>query len=84
MFTSSYSNTLQKLIEDVGGRIYNTLEDEQGENRIEKVLKFQRERKESGLKLKPVLVLCDDFIDNSVFNKGRSVLTKCYSTVTSM
>ena len=79
VFTSSFSRTLFQLEEDLGAKIFNTIENDDGINRLEALLKFQKDRKMSDEKLKPILLVLDDFCDNKMFSARKSVLTKIFS-----
>jgi hypothetical protein len=75
IFTHSQSNTMEKCCERLGGVIYNSLEDEYGNDRIEQLMKYQMEQKKKKFKLRQVLIILDDYANDSVFNKrGSSII----------
>jgi len=79
IFTNSYSETLFDLANTRGAYIYTDIENETGENRIEKILEFQNEMKQKHGKCEQILLVFDDFISNAEFNKRRGIFTKLFS-----
>ena len=63
----------------MGATILNNIYDENDENLIEKLLDYQKSKKENGNPLKNNLILMDDFITDNSFNKRRSIFDKLYS-----
>lgn len=78
IFTHSQSNTMEQCCEKLGGVIYNSLEDEYGNDRIEQLMKYQTEQKKKKFKLRQVLIILDDFACDSVFNKRGSSVSSLY------
>lgn len=80
VFTNSHSDTLIHTVEKLDGVIHHSINSPKtGKNIIQEVLDYQMTLKEEGKKLKPILILLDDFVDDAVMNKRRSVLTKLYT-----
>ena len=79
VFTSSFTNTLNESVNRLKGKIFTTLHNDAGIDRVESILDFQRKQKAAGHKLKPFLIIFDDFISDRVFNKKRSVITKLFA-----
>lgn len=79
VFTNSHVNTLIESVERLNGVIHQSIYNSKGEDIIEKILSFQKKLKEQKQKLKPILIVLDDFIDNDIMNKRRSSLTKLFT-----
>jgi len=71
VFMKSTNGSISTLKKTHGAKIYNTLFDSNGKNRIEKIMEYQKMRKDSGEKLENIIILLDDFItDRSITKKG--------------
>jgi hypothetical protein len=79
VFTSSYSNTMADSVKRLHGKMYDTLLNDSGQDRIALLLEHQKKLKEAGKKLLPVLIILDDFITDPSFNKRRGTLTKLFT-----
>src|SRR5690348_10382033 len=78
IFSKTFNQSFEDLKKSMGSYVYDDLFDENGENIIENVMKKQKERL-NGKKKSNILVILDDFINDDVFNKKRSILTKLLS-----
>jgi len=79
IFTNSYSETLFDLTKTRGAYVFTDIEDENGENRIEKLLEFQKEMKKKHGKCENILLVFDDFISNADLNKRRGSILKLFT-----
>lgn len=79
IFTASRNGSLYSLESSLKAKIFNELYNDKGESIIDKIIEFQRERKEKGKKLEHLLILFDDFITDQSFQKKNSIYTKLYS-----
>src|SRR5690349_17918781 len=78
IFSETINDTLEKACEKLGGVLYDSLFDEFGNNRIEQIMTFQKEQRKKKIKLRPVYIILDDFIDNQVFNSRRSCVASLF------
>ena len=79
IFTKSMNGSLYSLQKSIGAVIHNSLDSEDGKDIIETVIQFQKQAKENGDTLKNVLILFDDWITDSSFNRKRGIYDKLYS-----
>ena len=78
IFSETINETLEKACENLGAVLYDNLFDEFGNNRIEQLMTFQKEQRKKKIKLRPVYIILDDFIDNQVFNSRRSCVASLF------
>ena len=79
VFTASRNGSLYSLIKNHGAKIYNSLTDSEDGDVLGKLMTFQKGLKENGDKPKNVLVIFDDWISDSSFNKKRNIYDKLFS-----
>jgi regulator of sigma D len=79
IFTLSRNGSLYSLEKSMGAKIFNSIYDEEGIDRIQSVLDFQKKRKENNEPLKNICIIFDDYISDSIFSKRRSILDKLYA-----
>lgn len=90
LFTDSDCDTIMNLRRTRKVKIFDNLYDAQGENIVQKLLNFQKERKEQirylkekGMRiehpLEHYLVIFDDFITSKDLNARRGIFTKLFS-----
>src|SRR5690349_7500308 len=79
VFTSRRNGTLYSLEKNYGAKIYNSLIDPEDGAILDKLMNFQKNMKENGDKPKNVLILFDDWISDSSFNKKRNIYDKLFS-----
>ena len=59
----------------MGASLYTSFLDENGIDRIDKILEFQFQQKLRGEKLKHILILLDDCANSKIFDKRKSSLS---------
>src|SRR5689334_5902580 len=69
IFTGNMCKTLFKLEETCGAKIFTSLYDSEGNDRLQKIIDFQFKRKKNGEKLEQILIVLDDFANNKLFSK---------------
>lgn len=78
VFSNTYSRTLGSLEKTCKAKMFDSLLDDNGQDRIHKIMNFQKARKEAGLPLEPVLIIFDDFCDDKSFNKRQSSMATIF------
>ena len=78
IFTQSSCRTIEECCAQLGGAIYDSIEDPDGIDRIHQVMNYQKSQKRQGFKLLPVLIILDDYADASVFDKRNSSVASVY------
>ena len=79
IFTQNLCNTLWKNAEKLGASLYTSFLDENGIDRIDKILEFQFQQKLRGEKLKHILIVLDDCANSKIFDKRKSSLSKLFT-----
>ena len=79
IFTQNLCNTLWKNADKLGAKLYTSFNDEDGIDRIEKILEFQYQQKLQGEKLKHILIVLDDCANAKLFDKRKSSLVKVFT-----
>ena len=74
VFTKSVNGSLLSLQQTIGAKIFHSLAEH-----IENVIDFQKNRKSSGEPLDNILIIFDDFIVDSTFNKKRSIFDTLFA-----
>ena len=78
IFTQSSSRTMEECCAQLGGAIYDSIEDPDGVDRIHQVMNYQKSQKRQGFKLRPVLIILDDYADAGVFDRRNSSVASVY------
>jgi len=79
IFTQNLCNTLWKNAEKLGASLYTSFLDENGIDRIDKILEFQFQQKLLGEKSKHILIVLDDCANSKIFDKRKSSLSKLFT-----
>ena len=80
IISKSYDESLETLRKSHNAEIFYDIYNENGENIIEKLIAYQKNRKARGEKLQHYLVLLEDMISDKSLNNKRT----CYDTLFSM
>lgn len=80
VYTNSYDPTIYLHVESRDANVLNSLYDKDDENILEQILKYQKETKRTNRDLENLLIIFDDFVTNQELNKGRSGITKLYTS----
>lgn len=80
LFTHSHANTIMELRTSRKTKIFDCITNpETKENRVEKLLAYQKSRKAAKLPLDHYLIIFDDFISAKELNSRRGIFTKIFS-----
>ena len=69
---------MEECCAQLGGAIYDSIEDENGVDRIHQVMEYQKKQKRLGFILRPVMIILDDYADSDVFDRRNSSVASVY------
>lgn len=79
IFSGTANKTLLELEKSLGADMYYSILKKDGTDRIQEIIDFQTLQKKNGNKIKNILIILDDYVNDKIMNKPRSSLTTCYS-----
>jgi len=79
VFTKTNNGSLMTLKTSHNAIIYNEINDEFGQNRIKKILDFQKALKDDGKTPKHIIIILDDFITDASLNKKGSIFEHLFA-----